>query len=178
MIHPTRRLLKSPDAIWAPLIAGLITLVPGLIGLSTGMLVLFPSLGPTAVLQAYTPSHPAARFYNIVVSHLGGLFSAFLAVTLFGLADTPAVVEHEALSVARVGAATLAIVLATGIEWLFNAKHAPAASTTLLAAMGIFRPTLSDTLVVALGVFSVAIVGELFRRARLAALPEEETAAE
>jgi hypothetical protein len=67
---------------WSSLIAGLIILVPGVVGLLTGRLALFASLGLAALMHAYLPEHPSSRFYNVVVSHLGGLISAFVAVAV------------------------------------------------------------------------------------------------
>lgn len=166
---PSRRssIPPVPDALWSPLVAGLVTLVPGLVGLATGQILLFPSLGPTAVIQAHDPEQPSARFYNVLASHLGGLASAYLAVTLLGIAHAPSVFEARQLSVARVVAAALAIILAIGVEKLLRAYHPPAASTTLLAALGSFKPTLQDALSVVIGVLIVAGVGEGFRRLRL-----------
>ena len=52
-----------PDLLWEPLSGGLLVLVPGLLGLLTGNVWLFPSLGPTAYLQAANPQHESARPY-------------------------------------------------------------------------------------------------------------------
>jgi hypothetical protein len=155
-----------PDGVWTPLATAVIVLVPGLVGLAAGRPVLFPSLGPTALMQAHDPDHPSSRFYNVVVSHLLGLGSAFLLVTLFGIAQEKSVFEVGHLSWARVGAAVLAVTLAAVLEMLLRASHPPAASTTLLAALGSFHPTARDTLTVAIGVLAVAVVGELLRRLR------------
>jgi hypothetical protein len=155
-----------PDGVWTPLATAVIVLVPGLVGLAAGRPVLFPSLGPTALMQAHDPDHPSSRFYNVVVSHLLGLGSAFLLVTLFGIAFEKSVFEVGHLSWARVGAAVLAVTLAAVLEMLLRASHPPAASTTLLAALGTFHPTVRDTVTVFMGVLAVAVVGELFRRLR------------
>ncbi len=156
-----------PNALWAPFAVGLLTLVPGVIGLATGRLLLFPSLGPTALLQVYSPEQPSSRFYNVVVGHLGGLLCGYAVVFLFGIAYAPSVFELHQLSTARLGAAVVAVMLATWLEWLLRAKHAPAASTTLLVALGSFKPTLPDTAAVVLGVLSIAATGEMLRRLRL-----------
>ncbi len=157
--------------VWAPLwssvATGLIALVPGLVALATGQLLLFPSLGPTALIQAHTPEHPSARFYNIVVSHLSALGCSCLSVALFGLAQAPSVFELHHLSAARLGAAVLALVLGTFVELLLRASHPPAASTALLVALGSFKPTLHDATQVVAGVLIVATVGEGLRRLRL-----------
>src|SRR6478735_7856715 len=98
------RLLTFHTAI----VSAAVTAVPGIVGLLTGQLLLFPSLGPTAVMLSYEPEHRSARIYNVIVSHIGGLLSGFAAVLLFGLARTPSIFHARVLSVPRVAAAVLA----------------------------------------------------------------------
>jgi hypothetical protein len=165
--HPTApRARRIPDVVWSPLVAGLIILVPGLVGLATGKVLLFPSLAPTAILQAHTPEHPSARAYNVVVAHLLGLFIGFGAVVAFGIATAPSVFELRSLSPERVGATVVAMMVALLLEHVLRATHPPAAATTLLVALGAFKPTMRDTVAVVSGVLMVAVVGEAFRRLR------------
>jgi hypothetical protein len=145
------------------LVSAAVTAVPGIVALLTGQLLLFPSLGPTAVMVSYEPEHRSARFYNVIVSHIGGLLSGFACVFLFGLAHTPSVFQLRMLSVSRVAAASIAILLAILLELVLDAAHPPATATTLLAALGSFRPTWHDGLTVVAGVVVVAIAGELGR---------------
>jgi len=148
------------------LISAAVTAVPGIVALLTGQLLLFPSLGPTAVMVSYEPEHRSARFYNVIVSHVGGLLSGFGAVMLFGLAHAPSVFQSRALSVPRVAAAVVAVLLAVLLELVLDAAHPPATATTLLAALGSFRPTWHDGLIVVAGVVIVAFAGELGRYAQ------------
>jgi hypothetical protein len=74
----------APEQVWAPLTAGVLTFIPGLLGLLAGQPWLFPSLAPTAYLQAARPQEPAARFYNTVVGHLVGLAAAYLRPAAVG----------------------------------------------------------------------------------------------
>ena len=145
-------------------VSAAVTAVPGIVAILTGQLLLFPSLGPTAVMLSYEPAHPSMRTYNVVVAHIVGLLSGFAAVLLFGLANAPSVFQLRVLSAPRVAAAALAILLAVLLELALDATHAPAASTTLLAALGSFRPTWHDGITVFAGVLAVAIAGELGRR--------------
>jgi hypothetical protein len=168
---PASRRPAIPDAVWTPLAVATLTLIPGLVGLATGRILLFPSLGPTALLQAHTPEHPSARPYNVIVSHLAALGAGFAAVTAFGLATAPSVFEAGRLSPERLGAAVVAAALAVLIELLLRASHPPAASTTLLVALGSFKPTVRDATAVVLGVLIVAAAGELVRRARRRGTP-------
>lgn len=154
-------------SLWAPLVTMAVALVPGLVGLLTGRLLLFPSLGPSAVMQAHLPRHGSSRIYNLVVGHLAGLVAGDLCVVALGLATQPSVFELQKLSLARVVAAALALLLATTVEVLLRARHPPAAATTLLVALGSFKPTWRDTTSVLIGVFAVAIVGDIIRRYRV-----------
>jgi CBS domain-containing membrane protein len=145
------------------IVSAAVTAVPGIVALLTGQLLLFPSLGPTAVMLSYEPEHRSARLYNVIVSHIGGLLSGFAAVLLFGLAHAPSVFHVRALSAPRVAAAVLAVLLAVLVELVLDAAHPPATATTLLAALGSFRPTWHDGLTVVAGVLVVACAGELGR---------------
>lgn len=156
----------SPS-VWSPAITVAVALVPGVIGVLTGQLLLFPSLGPTVVMQAHLPRHGSSRFYNIVVAHLIGLASGDVCVFVLGLAHAPSVFATHVLTPARVIAAALALLLAITLEVTLRASHPPAAATTLLAALGSFKPNVRDTIAVITGVLIVAVVGEVVRRARV-----------
>jgi CBS-domain-containing membrane protein len=157
-----------PEAAWSPLAGGLLVLVPGLLGLATGNVWLFPSLGPTAYLQAATPQHGSARPYNVVGGHALGAIAAIIAVLLLGANHEPSVFEAHHLFLMRVLASALAIALLLLAETLTKITHPPAAATTLLITLGGFKPTLHDMASLATGVLIIAILGELMRRARLA----------
>ena len=61
----------------------------------------------------------------------------------------------------------VAVALAMALELLCRVPHLPAASTTLLVALGTFTPTVRDTVAVVTGVVIVAAAGEALRRVRL-----------
>ena len=155
------------DALLSALGAALIVLVPGLAALATGRVLLFPSLGPSALHQALTPEHPSSRAYNVLVAHLLGVACGFAAVYAFGLVDAPSVFVAKSVTAAHVGAAVTAVAAATLLEIALHATHPPAASTTLLITLGTFKPTAGDVTALLLGVLIVAVVGELCRRLRL-----------
>lgn len=156
-----------PDAIWSAFASAIVILVPGVVAVVSSSVLLFPSLGPTAVMMAHSPASPASRPYSAIVAHCIGLGTAFVAVALFHLASTPSVFEVHHVSPARVAAAVVALALAASLEILLNAAHPPAASTTLLAALGSFHPTAHDTLLVVVGVGLTVAAGEPLRRYRL-----------
>jgi CBS-domain-containing membrane protein len=157
-----------PDAVWAPLAGGVLTLLPGLLGLVTGNVWLFPSLGPTAFLQTANPQHESARPYNTVVGHLAGIVSAVVAVLLFRAGAEPPVFVTHHLFIGQVLASALAVALTLLLHVLLRAEHPPAAATTLLITLGGFKTTPKDLMTIAVGVLLIAVFGELMRRVRLA----------
>lgn len=155
-----------PDAVWAPLVAGGLILIAGLLGLLAGQVWLFPSLAPTAFLQAENPELPASRFYNAVVGHLIGLGSGFCAVAVLNAWQAPSVLASHQLTPVRVWAAVIAVALTVLILLLLRASHPPAGATTLLVALGALQ-TKADALNVIVGVLIIAAFGEMLRRVRL-----------
>lgn len=160
-----------PDAVWAPLAVASLLAVPGLLGYALGQPWLFPSLGPSAFLQAETPHLPSARFYNVVAGHLLGMLSAFVAVALLGASSAPPVMSSHTLSAVRLEAALLAVVLTMGATSLLRASHPPAAATTLLIALGGMQATAQEAGTICAGVLILAVVGEGVRQLRLRAVP-------
>ncbi|MFC4453881.1 HPP family protein [Deinococcus sonorensis] len=158
---------RVPDTVWAPLAAGLLMLAAGLVGLGLQQPLLFPSLGPTAFLQAETPDQPSARPYNTLVGHLIGLLSGFLAVWLTHASSAPSVLSAHVLTAPRVWASVLAVILTLLGGLLLNASHPPAAATTLLVSLGGFPVSLHSAVTVMGGVLLVTLLGELLRQARL-----------
>jgi hypothetical protein len=167
------------DVVWAPSASGLLMLIVGAIAMIAGLVIgpawgiksaagfpwLFPSLGPTAYLQAESPAHPSSRFYNTVVGHAIGLIAGFAAVFALGAYYDPVVLVKHELTWGRVIAAALALAITVLVGLVLKASHPPAGATTLLVALGAFK--LEDTLSVVAGVLLVASAGELFRRMRL-----------
>ena len=156
-----------PELVWAPLAGGVLVLIPGLIGLAAGNPWLFPSLGPTAFLQAANPQQPSSRFYNTLMGHLLGIAAAVIAVLVIGATAEPSVLATHQLFPRRVWASALAIALTLLFQLLLRANHPPAAATTLLITLGGFSPTWKDISVIVVGVLIMAVAGEIVRRARL-----------
>jgi hypothetical protein len=147
-----------------PITAALVVAFLGLAGLWAGRPWLFASLGPTAALQAAAPDLPMSRPWNVAASHLIGLAIGILAVHLTGAVRAPAFSGQHALALSRVWAATLAIALSMGLELAAKATHAPAASTTLLFALGILPPGWNSALPVLCGIALVTGSGEAVRQ--------------
>ncbi|HLZ71807.1 MAG TPA: HPP family protein [Dehalococcoidia bacterium] len=160
-----------PDAVFAPLSAAGLMLIVGALGTVAQQPWLFPSLGPTAFLQAEYPAHRTARLYHVIAGHGVGLAAGLIAVWLVGASSSSSVLVVHHLTAARTWAAVIAVALTIAGSLLLRASHPPAVSTSMLLALGSFRPTWHDALTIAVGVLVVALTGELLRRARLGNAP-------
>jgi len=154
--------------IWVPLGTAMPLLAAGAIALAVHKLFLFASLGPSAALIVHLPTQPSARPYNVFVGHALGFASGCAFVFAFGIAYAPSVFSVHELSWARIGAAVISVFVASALELGLRANHPPAASTTLLVALGSLHPTWSDAGAVFGGVMTVMTVAELLRCARMA----------
>lgn len=160
-----------PDAVFAPLATAGLMLVVGALGTVARQPWLFPSLGPTAFLQAEYPAHRTARLYHVIAGHSIGLGAGLISVWAVGAkANTSVLVLHH-LTAARTWAAVIAVALTIAASLVLRASHPPGVSTTLLLALGSFSPSLHDVLTIVVGVLVVALAGELLRRARLGNAP-------
>ena len=155
-----------PELTWSPVCAGSLMIFVGVIAWMAGKPWLIPSLGPTAYLQAETPAHPSARFYNTVTGHLIGLSMGFLSVMMFSAWDSPSPLIDHQLGINRVWASALALTLTLLVALLLKASHPPAGATTLLVSLGALR-TREDALNMIAGVLLVALLGEVLRKLRL-----------
>lgn len=158
--------------LYLPVAAGVAVVLPGAFSVWSHKLLLFASLGPTAALMVQEPGHPAADWYNSVVGHALGMLAAYSIVWLLALSSTPSIFDQHVISWMRVGAAALSLTLAIVLESLANVYHPPAASTTLLIALGSFRPTWHDTATILVGVAMVTLAAEVLKRLR-SSLPSE-----
>jgi hypothetical protein len=155
---------QLPQWLWVPIASALALVLPAAVAAGTHRLVLFASLGPTAVIAAQQPQLPSARAYNAFVGHMIGLGCGFAAVFAFGLSATPSVFMTREVTLGRAAAAVVALLVAALFELLLHAQHPPAASTTLLVALGSFHPTWNDTGLIVGGVALVTAGAELMRR--------------
>lgn len=136
----------------------------GTLGLVAGVPWLFPSLGPTIAIQTGSPDAPTAQFWNVVIGHLVGLASGIAAVFLTGAEHVPSVMAAHSLSLERLEAAAMAVLLSMALQALLKAQHPPAEATTLLVALGALEPNSQSSLTVIAGVALVAILGSSAKR--------------
>ena len=158
----------AADAVWVPLISGVLIVVAGAMSLATGKPWLFAGLGPTAVMIAATPGHPTTRFHNIVVGHVTAFVCAWLAVLLLGAGKAPTLLSGQAVPVVRVWASALAVAVTVLVQPSLRAYHPPAAATAILVTLGVYRTNWNTSLSLLGGVVTIALLGEWFQRVRLA----------
>ncbi|MBA2555762.1 MAG: HPP family protein [Chloroflexi bacterium] len=154
------------QALSGAITTGSLMLLAGALGVGLGQPLLFPSLGPTAFLLAENPPPPSARPYNVLAGHGVGIIAGFAGVLATGAGNAPALFAAHLLTPERVLAGALAITLTYLGTTVLRAQHPPAAATTLLIALGGFRPDLSHAATIMTGVVVVTVVGEGLRRAR------------
>ncbi len=152
-----------------PLAALTVTAAIGLLGLAVTEPWLFPSLGPTVLVQIEYPEHRTARPYNTLVGHAAATVVAFAGVLLLGAQRLPP--AADGLSLGRVGAASLGLGLTIAATRLLRASHPPAASTALLIALGGLPATLQTAITILAGVLLVVLVGGGIRELRQRASP-------
>lgn len=163
-LTPPPRDHASP--VYAAIVSALVMGIVGMLGLWGGQPWLFPSLGPTIFLCAVSPNEPGARLWNTVVGHGIGVATGFAALFLFGAQHAPPALGAEGLTAARVAATALAVGATVAFQLFANARHPPAAATTMLITLGGLTPEWNTILVIAVGVGLVAALGEGARRWR------------
>jgi len=104
----------------------------------TGTAFVFPSLGPTALLQLMHPRDVTSSARNTICGHAIGLGCGYGALLVTGLADQPAALV-EGVGMARVICAALSLGLTGGLMIGLGVPHAPAGATTLIVSLGIVR---------------------------------------
>ena len=108
--------------------------------------LIFPSLGPTIFLLFYTPSSPMAAPRNAVTSHLFGALTGWLShMALVWLVPAAgyAPLTHPAMIVT----AAMALAICGIFMSLTDIVHPPAASTTLIASLGLMKGPLTIIMV-------------------------------
>src|SRR5215510_3629552 len=159
-------LKNRADLFWAPLGEGGLVLAIAAIAWATNQPLIFASLGPTAYELVEQPQLPSARTYNVIVGHLIGLGSGFLAVYLMNAWAAPNVMAGGVVSPERVWAMTISAALTTLVSLVLRAGQPAALATTLLISTGAMQ-TRRDAVVIVAGILLIAALGEPVRRFRL-----------
>jgi hypothetical protein len=156
-----------PERLWPPLAAGLLMLVVGAVAYATSQPFLYPSLGPTAFLQAEFPFHRTSQFRDTSLGHLIGIAAGLAAVFILDARSEPHLDVGMRLPPRRIAAAALTVTLVILLQLLFKISNPPSAGTGLLFALGFFQPRIVDVVEVLAGVLFMASFGALIRHYRL-----------
>jgi CBS-domain-containing membrane protein len=151
-------------ALIPSLAAAAVIAVIGLLGMAAGMPWLFPSLGPTIAIQAGFPQWPSAQPRKVFGGHLSGLAAGYVAVYVTGAVHAHSVTGADKLTMVRIMAASLAILLSMLLQHAVKARHPPAEATTLLIALGAMEPTIRSAFILFIGILLVTLLGEGVRR--------------
>ncbi len=154
------------ERFWPAIAAGVLMLVVGLTAYFTSQPFLYPSLGPTAFLQAELPFHRSSRFRDTTLGHTIGVAAGLASVFVLDATGEPRLGSGSYMSPLRVGAAALTMTLVIVLEIVFKVSNPPSASTGLLFALGYFQPQIRDVVEVLAGVLFLAAFGALIRHMR------------
>lgn len=122
--------------------------------------LIFPSLGPTALMIFAHPLRKDSSPRHVLVGHAIGAVSGFAALALTQLIAVPFtsdVTPHRAL------AAAIALGLTAAAMTLARSEHAPAGATTLIVALGIM-PKAIDFAVIMLAIAVLTLLGLAINR--------------
>ncbi len=156
-------------AAYSLLGSGLVVGLAALAAHALGQPLVFPSLGPTALLLFDTPLAPFASPRNTLIGHAVALGVGVLALLVTGLFDDPSAFE-QGVSPSRVVAAALSVAVTGAVLGCLDARHPPSGATTLLVSLGVLsRPP--QLAAVAAGVVLVVGAGWLLNRAAGAPVP-------
>jgi CBS domain-containing membrane protein len=134
-----RRLGKRPAHALFAFANGLISIaIMATLAWLSGVMLIFPSLGPTAFLLFYAPLTPAASPRNTLLGHLIGVLCGYAALALFGLTHARSAMV-TGIDPAHVGSASLSLAATAGLMVLFAVEHPPAGATTLIVSLGVLR---------------------------------------
>ncbi|WP_442754769.1 HPP family protein [Methylocystis sp. JAN1] len=142
----------AKPALFATLVMSLV----GALAVLVGQPWLFPSLGPTLFLLA---TNPAERPRNVFAGHAIGAVMGFGALFVFGAQGTPSAFDAGAVDASRAAATALAVGMTLLLQSLIDAKHPPAAATTMLITLGGMRPVWSTIAAIVAGVGLIAGLG-------------------
>lgn len=168
--------MKKMDLVIAPLAEAALIFIAAIAAWLTQTPLVFASLGPTAFEMIETPKRPSARPYNVIVGHLIGVLSAFLALYLTQAWHTPGVASGS-ISILRVWAATIAALLTVFGTLLTKATQPAALSTTLVIALGPMQSP-RDGLLIMVAILLMSAFGEPLRRWRLKGETDTQIASE
>ncbi len=135
--------------------------IVGLAATVTMRPLIFPSLGPTAMMQFTNPLDRNSSPRHVLIGHFTGAAAGYAALALTGLLGVPLSAD---VGIHRVVAAAIALALTSCLLILLKAEHPPAGATTLIVALGIL-PKIEDLLVLMAAVVALTALAFLLNRA-------------
>ena len=137
--------------------------VNGLVAWVVNQPLLFPSLAPTVFVLFRSPLSRDACPRNVIFGHFVAIALGLGALLVFGLYDSASILQ-EGTTLPRVVAVALSLALTEAVLISLNTPHTPAATTTLLVSLGIFKAP-GELISLALGILLVTIVSWTLNRA-------------
>lgn len=130
--------------------------VNGLVAWAVDQPLLFPSLAPTIFVLFRSPLSKDACPRNVIFGHLVAIVLGLGALLAFGLYDSASVLQ-EGTTLLRVVAVAISLALTEAVLISLNTPHTPAATTTLLVSLGVFKAP-GELISLALGIVLVTVV--------------------
>ncbi|CAA9455217.1 MAG: hypothetical protein AVDCRST_MAG58-1353 [uncultured Rubrobacteraceae bacterium] len=125
--------------------------------------LLFPSLGPTALLFFERPMDAPSSPRNALIGHAVAIGAGAFSLAVFGLSNDPSILVENVTS-ARIGAGALSVALTGAVLLLLRASHPPTGATTLIVSLG-FLQTPPEMAALMVGVVILTVVGWIVNRA-------------
>ncbi len=158
----TRKNPKFLSALFVLISSTISMIIMGAAAHFTSWAQIFPALGPTTFLIFYAPSKAMASPRNCVIGHLlGAVVGTVLFMSLKWISPDSILNNnhYSGLSIAEI----LIIACSMGITGLFmvlsDLLHPPAASTSMLAAMGLYVNKWYEIPVFLLALFLLILLG-------------------
>jgi hypothetical protein len=130
----------------------------------TGAPFIFPSLGPTIFHVFSRPMGRVSTPRNAFFGHLIGGACGFVSLAVFGLLGKSSVVA-SGIGTPRIAAIILSMALTAGLLVSLNVEHPPAASTTLMFALGFMSSPADFAILMSAVVLVLAQAVAINRRA-------------
>jgi CBS domain-containing membrane protein len=153
----------NKDLLVVPFTEGRLVLVISAVAWATQQPLVFASLGPTAYELIEQPDRQSGRPYNVILGHLIGVGSAFLALAVTAAWHTPAIGAFTTIAMPRMCALLLASALTAFRTLPLGATQPAALSTSLLIASGSMQRG-RDAVVITAAVLMLTAMGEPIRR--------------